>query len=257
MINRDGGFFMKSIYTIGLTVAVFATLVGCGNSKKSSSNNGGGVIQGNCSQDTLNLFKELKRKSEQPITRSTRVNEIHRACLDLQSDLGPNACRDTSGGSRQDQFVAYSQVSNYCAEISTYVTQREPTPNPRPVPAPQPVPGNRPPQYQNTQMVDIDPRFSLYFEKSYLDADDLDKRNSQVRCQLSIPSRENGRLRNARARFTLFNVSSINGASTYNLTMKLTGSGDLIRLVCRSQKSRLTVQDVNNVLEGVAELRQR
>lgn len=246
---------MKSILNITVTLTVFATLVGCGNNKKSGNSNSGVVVQGTCSQDTLQLFKELKRKSDDPITRNTRVNQIHQSCLQLQQDLGGGACRDLNSNSRNDQYVAYSQVSSYCAEVATYVTQRDPVPAPRPVPAPQPAPGVRPPKYQNVLLGDFSHKHVLYFEKSFLDAQDLDKRNSQVRCQLTIPSRENGRLRNVRATVAGYSAGRLNSNSFYDLTMRLSGSGDLMRLNCKSQKPNLTIYEVNNLLDGVAEFR--
>ena len=237
-------------------MAVLATLVGCGKGKKSSGTTGIVTNQGFCSQSTVDLYRDLIRQSEKPITYRTRVSEINRSCDTLERTLGGNTCQDSSRRSERDvRFLSYADVSNYCAEIETYTNQRNP---PRPVPVPPtPTPGPRPPRYDNVLVENLDPRYSLYFVNSHVTEDQKDIRNSQTRCQLNISDRANRNLRDARAKLIAATIQIYPGGAPYDLSAALTDTYEVVRLNCRSRDNRLSVQELNQLLEGVAEIRKR
>jgi len=251
-------------YNLVITLAIFSTLVGCGKSKSSSNEPSNVSNQRACSQATVDLYKDVLKQSERPITNRTRVGEISRSCETLQSTLNGQYCQlnahDSDHRSNRDaKFISYADISSFCTEIDTYVGQRNP-PRPGPIPPtprPGPTPNPRPPRYDDVLVENLDARYSLYFTQSSLSEDEKDIRNSQTRCQLKISGRANRNLREQRARLVGATIQIYNGGANYDLSAALTGSNELVRLTCRSHDNRLSVQELNEVLNGVAEIRQR
>ncbi len=245
-----------------LSVAVLATIVGCGKNKNSSGNAGIVSKQGTCSVGTLDLHATLLRKSEKPITRQTQVNEISQSCNQLALEMGNQSCPVTNRSNRVVQYATYNDVAGYCAEIETYVSQTSPSPRPVPPPAPSPEPTTptprpRPPVYGNILVEDLDSRYALYFKRFFLSEADVDLRNSITRCRLSVSNRSNTNLKNVRASLVTLTVETAPSGAVYDMTAKLNTSRELVRLTCRSHNLRLNVRDLNLVLSEVAEIRLR
>lgn len=237
-----------------IILAVTLTLVGCGKGKKSSGALGTVTNQGMCSQATVDLYRDLVKQSERPITSRTRISEIIRNCETLDRTLAGGVCQDSSSHSHRDvRYLSYADVSNYCADIQTYAGPRNP-----PAPIPVPVePTSRPRRYDNTLVENLDPRYNLIFETSHVTEDQKDIRNSQTRCQLSISDRANRNLRDARAKLVAATIQIYSGGATYDLSAALVDSHELVRLNCRSRDNRLNIQELNQLLNGVAEIRKR
>ena len=240
-------------FKLVLSFSLAFILVGCGKSKKSSGNVGIVSNQGSCSQATIDLHKELTRISKQDITSHTKFNQINQSCLKLQQEMGGNSCPVSNQNSRIINFISYSQLANYCAEIESNIAHGNRTPPPRPVPVnPRPTPN--PPRYSNILVEDLGIGYALRFKKSHLNREDLDLRHSQTRCRISMPDHANDNLRRVRGKLTWIRVQIYQGGATYDIGTSLTETRDLVRLNCSSHNQKLTLQELNQVLSEVAEV---
>ncbi len=251
-----------------LTLAVLATVVGCGKSKKSSGGSVGVVSnQRNCSQETIESYKEVMKLSEKPITRNTPVNKIFQICLTLEKELKNKSCPVTNKDNRVVKFASYADVASFCSEIETYVTDREPNPpnSPRPTPIQVPapavvVPGSS--QVPSSSRLDLlvenlGVGYFVSFKNDSLIEEDLDLRNGLTRCKVMIPERSNDGLARARGGLVGIEIRIYPGGATYEIAAALSHTRDLFRLSCRSHDQKLSLQNLNKVLAGVAEIKRR
>ncbi len=248
---------MKLHFAQTLSLAVMATLVvGCGNNKKSSSSVGIATNQGACSQSTFSSYSDIKLRSKKPINRQTQIHSVDQSCQQVERELAGQSCTTGSHGNRIQEFISYSDIAGFCAEIQTYVNQRNPVPTPRPIPSPNlPLPGQN--RYGKVLVENLDGRYALYFHKTYLEQADLDLRSSQTRCKISIPERSNNKLEIVRGKLISMTMRTNTRGTTYDVVTVLSSTGDLVRLTCRSHSSQLTLQSLNQVLDGVAEIKQK
>ncbi len=263
---RRRGYFMS--IKLVLTLAVLATLVGCGKSKKSSGGSVGVVSnQRNCSESTIDSYKEVIRMSELPINRKTPVNKIFQLCLTLEKELKNTSCPVKNKDNRVVKFAAYSDIASFCSEIETYVTDREPNPphSPRPTPIQVPAPAVAvpgPSQAPSSNRLDLlvenlGVGYFVSFKNDSLLEDDLDLRSGLTRCKVLIPERSNDELRRVRGNLVGIEIRIYPGGASYDITAALTHTRDLFRLSCRSHNQKLSLRDLNKVLEGVLEIKRR
>jgi hypothetical protein len=254
LINSEMGDNFMNLRLV-ITISILTALVGCGKNKNSNGPRPEVVQnQGTCSDGTLDLYNDIYQESSNRITDRTRVREINQSCESLQGTLGNGYCQDSVNrrhNNRDIKNLSYADVSNYCDEVKTYLAQRNLPPTPVPIPR---VPPARP-NYRNIFVEDMDPGFGVYFEKSNLTERDMDKRKALVRCQISIPERSSVNLLNVRGNLVSTTIKTSSLGSTYYIVASLLGSRDLIRITCRTRNASLSVYDVNQVLDGVAEFR--
>ncbi len=223
-------------------LAISLFMVGCGQNKSSNGSNAPNLMtsQGMCSQDTAQLHNELKRLSYQKLSNKSQLKEIDRSCRSLQSQIGNNSCQVENPHKQQNQFIAYSDVANFCSEVSTYVR------------------GHNSKRVRDLSKVRFEdmygPQYQFTFNKSTLAERDFVTQDSQTRCRFNLLKRTNKNLRQSKGRFLSVSRLTVNQTNTYEAEIKLSGSNDLMKLTCISKSSQLTVQDMNSALEDVAQI---
>lgn len=249
---------MRSLFGFTL-LALSLGLIGCGKTRTSSSAQSGGTVApaSLCSTEITNIHLELNRKSQAPLTRQSRVSEIVRACQNFESLMSNQSCLYMDSRTRQGLTISFATHQVFCANAERIAKGGQTTPPPPVVVRPNP--DQRPPRYdqRNVLLEDLDRRYEIVFQKSFLQPRDRDLRKGNIRCMISIPMQMNGYLRGERAIFVSIPIITSNNRTTYDITAMMVNTGDLTRITCRALSSKLDIESFNDVLEGIVEIRFR